>query len=339
MSGSLTSPDDAFFGSIREILAEARRKAATSVNFIMVEAYWRIGARIVEQEQKGEARAAYGKELIKELSRRLGDEFGRGFSMANLWNFRQFYLAYPDEEKLYTLRRELGWSHYRLIIRVEEPKARAYYLHEAAGQGWTSRQLERNIRSGWHQRLLKAPEAESEAAPLSPENIFKDPYILEFLNLPEDTKTHERDLESALIDKLQAFLLELGRGFSFVGRQFRISSETSHFYIDLVFYHYLLKCFVLIDLKIDKLAHQDIGQMDMYVRMFDDLKRGADDNPTLGIILCADKDQTIVRYSVLHGNEQLFAAKYLTILPSEAELARELEARHVLDIPTEGGEA
>ena len=339
MSGSLTSPDDAFFGSIREILAEARRKAATSVNFIMVEAYWRIGARIVEQEQKGEARAAYGKELIKELSRRLGDEFGRGFSMANLWNFRQFYLAYPDEEKLYTLRRELGWSHYRLIMRVEEPKARAYYLHEAAGQGWTSRQLERNIRSGWHQRLLKAPEAESEAAPLSPENIFKDPYILEFLNLPEDTKTNERDLESALIDKLQAFLLELGRGFSFVGRQFRISSETSHFYIDLVFYHYLLKCFVLIDLKIDKLAHQDIGQMDMYVRMFDDLKRGADDNPTLGIILCADKDQTIVRYSVLHGNEQLFAAKYLTILPSEAELARELEARHVLDIPTEGGEA
>ena len=339
MSGSLTSPDDAFFGSIREILAEARRKAATSVNFIMVEAYWRIGARIVEQEQKGEARAAYGKELIKELSRRLGDEFGRGFSMANLWNFRQFYLAYPDEEKLYTLRRELGWSHYRLIMRVEEPKARAYYLHEAAGQGWTSRQLERNIRSGWHQRLLKAPEAESEAAPLSPENIFKDPYILEFLNLPEDTKTHERDLESALIDKLQAFLLELGRGFSFVGRQFRISSETSLFYIDLVFYHYLLKCFVLIDLKIDKLAHQDIGQMDMYVRMFDDLKRGADDNPTLGIILCADKDQTIVRYSVLHGNEQLFAAKYLTILPSEAELARELEARHVLDIPTEGGEA
>ncbi len=207
MSGSLTSPDDAFFGSIREILAEARRKAATSVNFIMVEAYWRIGARIVEQEQKGEARAAYGKELIKELSRRLGDEFGRGFSMANLWNFRQFYLAYPDEEKLYTLRRELGWSHYRLIIRVEEPKARAYYLHEAAGQGWTSRQLERNIRSGWHQRLLKAPEAESEAAPLSPENIFKDPYILEFLNLPEDTKTHERDLESALIDKLQTIPL------------------------------------------------------------------------------------------------------------------------------------
>ena len=339
MSGSLASPDDSFFGSIREILAEARRKAATSVNVIMVEAYWRIGARIVEQEQKGEARAAYGKELIKELSRRLGDEFGRGFSIANLKNFRQFYLTFPDSAKGYALRSELGWTHYRLIMRVEEPKARAYYLEAAAAQGWTSRQLERNIRSGWHQRLLKAPEAESEAAPLSPENIFKDPYILEFLNLPEDTKTHERDLESALIDNLQAFLLELGRGFSFVGRQFRISSETSHFYIDLVFYHYLLKCFVLIDLKIDKLAHQDIGQMDMYVRMFDDLKRGADDNPTLGIILCADKDQTIVRYSVLHGNEQLFAAKYLTILPSEAELARELEARHVLDIPTEGGKA
>jgi predicted nuclease of restriction endonuclease-like (RecB) superfamily len=340
MSESLTNPEDELFRSIREILAEARRKAATSVNFIMVEAYWRIGARIVEQEQQGEARAAYGQELIKELSLRLGDEFGKGFSVANLWNFRQFYLAYPDEEKLYALRRELGWTHYRLIMRVEDPKARAYYLNEAASQGWTSRQLERNIRSGWHQRLLKAPDADTQKTSThTPESIFKDPYILEFLNLPENTKHHERDIETALIDNLQSFLLELGRGFSFVGRQFRISSETSHFYIDLVFYNYLLKCFILIDLKIDKLAHQDIGQMDMYVRMFDDLKRGEGDNPTLGIILCADKDETIVRYSVLHDNEQLFAAKYLTILPTAEELAREIDARHVLDIPKEGGEA
>lgn len=335
MSESLTTTDDAFFRSVREILAEARRKAASNINFIMVEAYWRIGRRIVEEEQGGQAKATYGKELIKELSRQLGDEFGRGFSIANLKNFRQFYLTFPDSEKSYALRSQLGWTHYRLIMRVENLKARDYYLHEAAEQGWTSRQLERNIRSGWHQRLLNAPEAENKAATLSPENLLKDPYILEFLNLPEDTKAHERDLETALIDNLQAFLLELGRGFSFVGRQFRISSETSHFYIDLVFYNYLLKCFVLLDLKIDKLAHQDIGQMDMYVRMFDDLKRGADDNPTLGIILCADKDETIVRYSVLNENAQLFAAKYLTVLPSEEELARELEARHVLDIPTE----
>ncbi len=335
MTTELAGSDDSFFRSIRGILAEARQNADSSVNFIMVEAYWRIGQRIVEEEQEGQTKAAYGKELIKELSKQLGDEFGRGFSIANLKNFRQFYLTFPDPEKSYALRSELGWTHHRLIMRVEDPKARDYYLQEAAAHGWTSRQLERNIRSGWHQRLIKAPEQGKTGAPLRPESILKDPYILEFLNLPEDTKTHERDLETALIDNLQAFLLELGRGFSFVGRQFRISSETSHFYIDLVFYNYLLKCFVLLDLKIDKLAHQDIGQMDMYVRMFDDLKRGADDNPTLGIILCADKDETIVRYSVLHDHEQLFAAKYLTILPSEEELARELEARHVLDIPTE----
>lgn len=335
MSESLTTTDDEFFRSVREILAEARRKAASSVNFIMVEAYWRIGRRIVEEEQGGQSKATYGRELIRELSKQLGLEFGKGFSVANLKNFRQFYLTYPDLGKSYALRSELGWTHYRLIMRIEEPKAREYYVHEAATQGWTSRQLERNIRSGWHQRLLKAPEPVQQSVSLTPENLLKDPYILEFLNLPEDTKHHERDIETALIDNLQSFLLELGRGFSFVGRQFRISSETSHFYIDLVFYNYLLKCFVLLDLKIDKLAHQDIGQMDMYVRMFDDLKRGEDDNPTLGIILCADKDETIVRYSVLNENAQLFAAKYLTVLPSEEELARELEARHVFDLPEE----
>jgi len=339
MSKELKISGDDFFRAIREILADARQKAASNLNFIMVEAYWRIGRRIVIEEQGGQAKATYGKELIKELSRQLGDEFGRGFSIANLWNFRQFYLSRPSEEKLYALRRELGWTHHRLIMRVDDPKARDYYLQEAAAHGWTSRQLERNIRSGWYQRLINAPEQAEESAPLRPENILKDPYILEFLDLSDDAKTHERDFETALINKLQAFLLELGRGFSFVGRQFRISSETSHFYIDLVFYNYLLKCFVLIDLKIDKLAHQDIGQMDMYVRMFDDLKRGEDDNPTLGIILCADKDETIVRYSVLSENDQLFAAKYRTVLPSEQELARELEVRHVLDIPMEENES
>jgi len=336
MSDELKTADDAFFGAIRDILAEARQKAASSVNFIMVEAYWRIGRRIVEEEQGGQAKAAYGSALIRELSRRLGGEFGRGFSVANLKNFRQFYLTYPDVEKSYTLRSELSWSHYRLIMRVDDAKAREYYLHEAAEQGWTCRQLERNIRSGWHQRLLEAPEA--VPAPVHPKSIFKDPYVLEFLDLPESSKAHERDIETALIDNLQAFLLELGRGFSFVGRQFRLSSETSHFYIDLVFYNYLLKCFVLIDLKFDKLTHQDIGQMDMYVRMFDDLKRGADDNPTLGIILCADKDETVVRYSVLNENAQIFAAKYLRVLPSEEELAREIEARHVLELPSEEGD-
>ncbi|TVR94392.1 MAG: DUF1016 domain-containing protein [Spirochaetaceae bacterium] len=328
--------DDAFFRSVRDILTEARRKTAVSINSVMVEAYWRIGRRIVEQEQSGASRAGYGQELIKELSRRLGDEFGKGFSVANLKNFRQFYLTFPDFQKGYTLRSELGWSHYRLIMRVDDEDARSYYVNEAAEQGWTTRQLERNIRSGWHQRLLKAPEQSAAAAAVQPEAILKDPYVLEFLGLPENRSTKERQLEAALIENLQEFLLELGKGFSFVARQFRLSSETAHFYIDLVFYNYLLKCFVLIDLKMEKLTHQDIGQMDMYVRMFDDLKRGTDDNPTLGIILCADKDETIVRYSVLSENANLFAAKYLSVLPSEEQLAREIEARHVLDVPEEG---
>lgn len=334
MSSALHTESGEFYASVRSILAEARSMAASSINFIMVEAYWRIGRRIVEQEQQGESRAEYGQALIRDLSRRLGDEFGRGFSVANLKNFRQFYLTFPDLEKSYTLRSELGWSHYRLIMRVADTQARDYYIQEAASHGWTTRELERNIRSGWHQRLLRNAPAKSSALSPSPESLLKDPYVFEFLGLPE---THrESDLETALIANLQNFLLELGRGFSFVGRQFRISSETSHFYIDLVFYNYLLKCFVLIDLKTGKLTHQDIGQMDMYVRMFDDLKRGQDDNPTLGIILCADKDATVVRYSVLKESEQLFAARYLRVLPSEEELARELEARHVLDVHREG---
>ena len=224
-------------------------------------------------------------------------------------------------------------------MRVEDAKARAYYIREAADHSWSSRELERNIRSGWHQRLLTREAPTEERHPPDPRGILKDPYILEFLGLPEDQRLHEANLETALIGNLQHFLLELGRGFSFVARQFRISTETSHFYVDLVFYNYLLKCFVLIDLKTDKLSHQDIGQMDMYVRLFDDLKRGADDNPTLGIILCADRDETIVRYSVLNENAQLFAAKYLRVLPSEEELAREIEARHVLELPEEEDDA
>lgn len=237
MSESLTKPEDPFFCSIREILAEARRKAATSVNFIMVEAYWRIGERIIEQEQKGDSRAAYGQALIKELSRRLSDEFGSGFSIANLKNFRQFYLTFPDSAKGYALRSELGWTHYRLIMRVEDPKARSYYLNEAASQGWTSRQLERNIRSGWHQRLLKAPDADTQAADaLRPQSIFKDPYVLEFLNLPENTKHHEREIESALIDNLQAFLLELMTNFHQPESHFSIlprGNKNASFYHDI----------------------------------------------------------------------------------------------------------
>ena len=342
MNEELEMSSAEFFESIRVILAEARRKAATRLNRVMVEAYWQIGRRIVEEEQKGASRASYGDKLIAELSRRLAGEFGRGFSVANLKNFRQFYLTYPDWEKSYTLCSELSWSHNRLIMRQESEAARHWYLTEAAEQGWSVRQLERQLKTRTFERLIGSPTGAPEPSSarfFRPETLLKDPYILEFLDLPEDAGLHEHKIETALINKLQLFLLELGKGFSFVRRQLRISSETSHFYIDLVFYNYLLKCFVLIDLKTEKLTHQDIGQMDMYVRMFDDLKRGADDNPTLGMILCADKDETVVRYSVLKDSEQLFASKYLRVLPSEEELAHELEARHVLEIDSQKGEA
>lgn len=320
---------------VRGILRQARGKAYAAVNTTMVEAYWSIGQRIVEEEQGGSARADYGSHLIRNLARALGEEFGKGISVANLKNFRLFYLTFPDAGKSYALRSQLSWTHWRLVMRVENPGARAYYIEETARQQWSSRVLERAIQTRSFDRLLQAPQQPATATPaLSPNplELLKDPYILEFLDLA-DHDHGERQLEEALVARLRDFLMELGKGFSFVGRQFRVSTETSHFYIDLVFYNYLLKCFVLIDLKTQKLAHADIGQMDMYVRMFDDLKRGQDDNPTLGIILCADKDETLVRYSVLSESQQLFASKYRLVLPSEEELQAELQRRHILDWP------
>lgn len=218
-------------------------------------------------------------------------------------------------------------------MRVDNPAARDFYIRETAEQGWSSRQLERAIATQTFQRLLQAPAAVAATSSAHPQEFIKDPYVLEFLGLPETQAHAERDLESALATRLRDFLMELGKGFSFVGRQFRVSTETSHFYVDLVFYNYLLKCFVLLDLKTKKLTHADIGQMDMYVRLFDDLKRGEGDNPTLGIILCTDKDDTLVRYSVLQESQQLFASKYRLVLPSEEELRDELERRHILELP------
>ncbi|MDA3811520.1 MAG: PDDEXK nuclease domain-containing protein [Spirochaetaceae bacterium] len=327
-----------FYSDVKEILHKARENSYKAINSAMVDAYWQIGMRIVEEEQNGQNRAGYGDSLIKNLSKFLVYELGKGFSVANLKNFRQFYITFKDDEKSYTLCSFLSWSHIRLIMRLEKRDVREYYLNESREQNWSVRLLQRNIKSGYYQRLLSTQKEEN---PVKENKLIKDhldfikdPYILEFLGLSDVSKYYESTLEQAIISNLQKFLLELGKGFSFVGRQFRISTETSHFFLDLVFYNYILKCFVIIDLKTGKLTHQDIGQMDMYVRMFDDLKRGEDDNPTIGIILCTDKDETIVKYSVLKENEHIFASKYKTVLPTEEELSRELEneKRYLLEL-------
>lgn len=315
-----------FHANIKAILAQARSQARSAVNAAMVEAYWLIGQRIVQKEQLGQHKAQYGARLMEELSSALTADSGKGFSYSNLYNFRQFYRVFPDQQILYTLCRELSWSLLRLIIRAYSPKAIEDYCKETREQGWTVRRLERHIKAQSYQRLLSSQvETPRETAQAAHLDFIKDPYVLEFLQLPETGTLKERALEQAIIDELQKFLLELGKGFSFGARQMRISTETSHFFIDLVFYNYLLKCFVIIGLKTGKLTHQDIGQMDMYVRMFDHLKRGEDDNPTIGLILCDSKDETVVKYSVIQESQQLFASKYQRILPTEEELIAEIE--------------
>jgi predicted nuclease of restriction endonuclease-like (RecB) superfamily len=326
---ALSNDENCFMADISAVLQEGRARAYAAVNFAMTAAYWEVGKRIVEQEQHGKERADYGDFLIRNLSIYLGQNLDKGFSVANLKNIRQFYLTFQNDQKGYTLCSLLSWSHVRLIMRLDSEKARHYYLAEAREQNWSVRVLERNLKSKYYERLLstrkKSITGAKDSRSKDADNLIKDPYVLEFLGLPENSTENESRLESAIIGHLQEFLLEMGRGFSFVGRQFRISTETSHFFIDLVFYNYLIKCFVIIDLKTQKLTHQDIGQMDMYVRMFNDLKRGADDNPTIGIILCADKDETIVKYSVLKESRRIFAAKYKLVLPTEEELTAELE--------------
>lgn len=332
------------YSSIRQIIENARKNVNRAVNSAMVDAYWHIGKLLVKEEQQGKHRAEYGKQLIQDISRRLTAEFGKGFSAQNLWNMRQFYQKFSSMRRelqveegveiLSALRRELSWTHYKVLLRVERPESCVWYMHEAANQNWAARALERQINSLYHDRLLMSRDKKSvqqeakqktSALQTKPEDFMKNPYVLEFLNIKDRNHYRESELEQAIIDKIQEFLLELGKGFAFVARQKRISTETKEFYIDLVFYNYHLKCFVLIDLKTGELTHQDVGQMDMYVRMFDDLQRGEDDNSTVGLILCTNKDKAIVKYSVLNENKQLFASRYMLYLPSEEELARELE--------------
>lgn len=294
----------------------------------MVSAYWNVGRLIVEDEQHGNRRAEYEKAVLSELSDKLTAEFGKGFEERELRRMRQFYCVFP---KWGTLRPELTWSHYRLLIKVKDNNARLWYMNEAADQAWSSRQLDRQISVLYYERLLCShdktavqAEAQQKLALVSPQTFIHDPYVLDFLQLKDYPALHESTIEQALIDNLQNFLLELGKGFCFVARQKRMQYEDENFYVDLVFYHSILKCHVLIDLKLGKLTHQDVGQMDSYIRMFDDLYKHADDNPTLGLILCSEKNEAVVKYSVLAEHKQIFVSKYLLELPSVETLQKEL---------------
>jgi predicted nuclease of restriction endonuclease-like (RecB) superfamily len=315
---------------IRDVIAHTKSTVYNAINSAMVQSYWEIGRLIVEEEQNGETRAQYGKQLLKQLSVQLTEEFGKGFDASNLRNMRSFYLSFP---KCDALSHTLSWTHYRLLIRIENTQAREWYMQTAIEHHWSARALERQIGVLYYERLLSsqdtAPvilEAEEQTTPLrqNPKEYLRDPYVLDFLNLPSN-HVLESDLEQGLIDNLQHFLLELGKGFAFVERQQRIRTEDQDFYIDLVFYNFKLKCFLLIDLKLGKLNHQDVGQMDTYVRMYDQQRKGSDDNPTIGLILCSQKSEAVVKYSVLTDSQQLFTAKYLPYLPTEEELKRELE--------------
>ena len=307
------------FDAVKVIVTSARQNAYRSSNSILLNMYWQIGKLIVVDEQEGNKKAIYGKAVLKNLSKQLTFEFGKGFDERNLNNIRAFYLAFPIWN---AVRTELSWTHYRIISRVNNEKFRLEYVTKSIEGNWDTRTLQRNINTNYLGRALEFPAQDTSK---SANSFVKDPYIFEFLGLPTDRKQTENNIESALIEHLQSFLMELGKGFAFVARQQHIVTDTSDFFIDLVFYNYYLKCFVLIDLKTSKLTHSDIGQIDMYVRMYNDLKKGDDDNPTIGIILCTEKDETIVKYSVLAENEKLFASKYRLYLPKEEELKKLIE--------------
>jgi len=314
---------------IREIISRARQSVVRHVNSTMVLAYWLVGRRLVVEEQKGSARAAYGEHQIERVSREISELFGNGFGIANLRNFRQFYLLYSSEKQIrYALRSELSWTHFRALIRVGDPKERAYYLQEAVAQSWDTRELERQIRtrSYWRVRENQLPEPVAyESHEITPERILKDPCVAEFLNLREPLRGKEKKVEKRIIAEIERFMLELGRGFSLVKRQYRVPLDGVNKYIDLVFYNYILRCFVLIDLKTSKLTSRDVGQMDAYRRMFDALKRQEGDNATIGILLGTEIDYPEVRFSILSECQQLFATKLMPYMPTKAELQFEIE--------------
>ena len=362
--------DNMLVNDLRSIVSKARSKAFAAVNYSLVERNWRIGQRIVEQEQNGASRAEYGKHVIEIASAALTEEFGKGFSETNIMNFKKFYLKFKEltipqtvseefkKQKHQTLSDEfsllpqkgqtqsaqfelrlLPWSHYERLIRVEDKKAREWYAKEAFEQGWSFRTLNRNINTLYYERLLMSKKKQpvvnemqdkTKAYQQDKLEYIKSPVVLEFLGLPEDTSLAESKLETAIINNLEKFLMEMGKGYALVARQQHIRTEENYYYIDLVFYNYLIKSFILVDLKVNRITYQDVGQMDMYLQMYDKMKKGPDDNPTIGIILCTETDSDVARYSTLAKNDQMFAAKYKLYLPDKEDLRREIERQKEL---------
>ena len=362
--------DNMLVNDLRSIVSKARSKAFAAVNYSLVERNWRIGQRIVEQEQNGASRAEYGKHVIEVASAALTEEFGKGFSYTNIANYKRFYLTFSDLQILQTLSEEfkkqkhqtlsdessllpqkgqtppaqfelrlLPWSHYERLIRVEDKKAREWYAKEAFEQGWSFRTFNRNINTLYYERLLMSKKKQpvvdemqdkTKAYQQDKLEYIKSPVVLEFLGLPEDTSLAESKLETAIINNLEKFLMEMGKGYALVARQQHIRTEENDYYIDLVFYNYLIKSFILVDLKVNRITYQDVGQMDMYLQMYDKMKKGPDDNPTIGIILCTETDSDVARYSTLAKNDQMFAAKYKLYLPDKEDLRREIERQKEL---------
>lgn len=362
--------DNMLVNDLRSIVSKARSKAFAAVNYSLVERNWRIGQRIVEEEQNGASRAEYGKHVIEVASAALTKEFGKGFSYTNIANYKRFYLTFSDLQILQTLSEEfkkqkhqtlsdessllpqkgqtppaqfelrfLPWSHYERLIRVEDKKAREWYAKEAFNEGWSYRTLNRNINTLYYERLLMSTKKQpvvdemqdkTKAYQQDKLEYIKSPVVLEFLGLPEDTSLAESKLETAIINNLEKFLMEMGKGYALVARQQHIRTEENDYYIDLVFYNYLIKSFILVDLKVNRITYQDVGQMDMYLQMYDKMKKGPDDNPTIGIILCTETDSDVARYSTLAKNDQMFAAKYKLYLPDKEDLRREIERQKEL---------
>ena len=362
--------DNMLVNDLRSIVSKARSKAFAAVNYSLVERNWRIGQRIVEQEQNGASRAEYGKHVIEIASAALTEEFGKGFSYTNIANYKRFYLTFNNLQILQTVSEEfnnpiqqtlpakssaphkedkaesaqselrlLPWSHYERLIRVEDKQAREWYAKEAFNEGWSYRTLNRNINTLYYERLLMSKKKQpvvdemqdkTKAYQQDKLEYIKSPVVLEFLGLPEDTSLAESKLETAIINNLEKFLMEMGKGYALVARQQHIRTEENDYYIDLVFYNYLIKSFILVDLKVNRITYQDVGQMDMYLQMYDKMKKGPDDNPTIGIILCTETDSDVARYSTLAKNDQMFAAKYKLYLPDKEDLRREIERQKEL---------